>query len=79
MPADPQMTRSDALVARLRAHDQGARQQCQCRTDQPNCIACDCGNAADEIERQDAELTFWRDGLTAAEEADNMKLWEQSR
>lgn len=28
------------------------------------------------IERQEAELTFWRDGLSASEVADNMKLWE---
>lgn len=32
--------------------------------------------AADTIERQEAELTFWRDGLSTREVADNMKLWE---
>lgn len=32
--------------------------------------------AADVIERQDAELTFWRDGLSAEEVAGNMKLWD---
>lgn len=28
------------------------------------------------IERLRAELTFWRDGLSAKEVADNMKLWD---
>lgn len=32
-----------------------------------------------EIERQQAELTFWRDGLLPSEVADNMKLWEMRR
>lgn len=40
-----------ALILRLRAHERDARQQCQCRSDRPNCVACDCGAAAAEIER----------------------------
>jgi hypothetical protein len=40
-----------ALIDRLRQHEKGSRQQCTCRSDLPNCIMCDCGLAADEIER----------------------------
>jgi hypothetical protein len=39
------------LIARLRAHERGARQQCQCRSDWPNCMQCDCGLAADALEK----------------------------
>jgi hypothetical protein len=42
---------SDDLTERLRKHEAGARQQCTCRSDWPNCIRCDLGLAADEIKR----------------------------
>jgi hypothetical protein len=42
------------ITERLRIHEAGARQQCTCRSDWLNCIRCDCGVAADEVERLEA-------------------------
>lgn len=51
------------LLGRLRQHERGARQGCTCRSDQASCVACDCGLAADEIERLRSAL------VTAEKEA----------
>ena len=50
-----------ALAERLRKHESGSRQQCTCNSRLPNCAACDCGVAADEIERLCAALTVLGD------------------
>src|ERR1044072_265244 len=39
------------LLARLRQHSGPAIMGCTCRSDWPNCPACDCGHAANEIGR----------------------------
>lgn len=39
------------LTDRLRAHERGMRMRCICASTLPNCMACDCGVAADEIDR----------------------------
>lgn len=46
------------LLARLRRHAGPAVMGCACRSDLPNCPACDCGHAADEIERLRAALQW---------------------
>lgn len=51
-PVGPSSASDDSLVARLLKFEDGARQQCTCRSDLENCRACDCGLAADVIVAQ---------------------------
>lgn len=50
------MSETLGLIARLRKFGEFAKQQCQCPSDMPNCTACDCALAADEIKRLRAAL-----------------------
>lgn len=46
----------DNLLNRLRRHSGPAIMDCQCNSRLENCPACDCGHAADEIDRLRADL-----------------------
>jgi hypothetical protein len=46
IPADVRIADAENVVARLTAICGPSMQQCQCRSDQPNCTACTAGQAA---------------------------------